>query len=98
RWPRDWSSDVCSSDLAMTHDTESLRSIRVYSGNEAAYPVSGWKPLTPEGPWYRRVIAGKQPFSALTIEEIAVVFPDHELIKSLRSEERRVGKGGRAVR
>lgn len=71
---------------AMTHDTESLRSIRIYSGNEAAYPVSGWKPLTPEGPWYQRVIVGKQPFSALTIEEIAVVFPDHELIRSLGCE------------
>ena len=71
---------------AMTHDTEALRSFRIYSGNATAYPVSGWKPLKPEGPWYQRVIAGKQPFSALTIEEIAVVFPDHELIKSLGCE------------
>ena len=30
---------------AMTHDADAMRSLRVYSGNEAAYPLGGWKPL-----------------------------------------------------
>ena len=70
---------------AMTHDTVARRSLRVYSGNETAYPTGGWKPLRP-GPWTERVIERQQPFSALTIEEIAVVFPDWELIRSLGCE------------
>jgi GAF domain-containing protein len=70
---------------AMTHDTVEMRSLRVYSGNEEAYPVSGWKPLR-EGPWKSTVLDGKRPFSALTIEDIAVVFPDWPLIQSLGCE------------
>ena len=70
---------------AMTHDTDALCSLRIYSGNEAAYPVGGWKPLR-EGPWKSTVLDGKRPFSARTIEEIAVVFPDWPLIQSLGCE------------
>jgi hypothetical protein len=70
---------------AMTHDTVAMRSLRIYSDNEEAYPVGGWKPLRP-GPWYETVIEGQRPFSALTIEEIAVVFPDYPLIRSLGCE------------
>jgi GAF domain-containing protein len=70
---------------AMTHDIDAMRSLRVYSGNETAYPVGGWKPLR-EGPWKSTVLDGKRPFSALTIEEIAVVFPDWPLIQSLGCE------------
>jgi hypothetical protein len=70
---------------ATTHDTGTMRSIRVYSGNPAAYPVGGWKPLRP-GPWFATLIEGRRPFTAMTIEEIAVVFPDFELIRSLGCE------------
>jgi GAF domain-containing protein len=70
---------------AMTHDTGAMRSLRVYSGNEQAYPVGGWKPLS-EGPWKTTVLDGKRPFAALTIEEIAAVFPDWPLIQSLGCE------------
>jgi GAF domain-containing protein len=70
---------------AMTHDVERMRSLRVYSGNQAAYPVGGWKPLS-EGPWKAMVLDARQPFSALTIEEIAAVFPDWPLIQSLGCE------------
>ena len=70
---------------SMTHDADAMRSLRVYSGNEAAYPLGGWKPLR-EGPWKSTVLDGKRPFSALTIEEIAVVFPDWPLIQSLGCE------------
>ena len=79
---------------AMTHDTETMRSIRIYSGNEAAYPVGGWKPLRP-GHWFETVIEGQRPFAALTIEEIAVVFPDYELIRSLGCESASEPAGGR---
>ena len=70
---------------AMTHDTTTMRSIRRHSSNEAAYPVGGWKPLR-QGLWFETVIAGRRPFAALTIEEIAVVFSDYELIRSLGCE------------
>jgi hypothetical protein len=70
---------------ATTHDVVAMRSTRVYSGNEAAYPTGGWKPLKPNL-WTKTVLDGQRTFSALTIEEIAVVFPDFELIRSLGCE------------
>jgi hypothetical protein len=70
---------------AMTFDMVRLKALRIYSGNETAYPTGGWKDVTP-GIWVETVLEGKRPFSALTIEEIAVVFPDFELIRSLGCE------------
>ena len=70
---------------AMTFDMVRMRGLRIYSGNEKAYPTGGWKDVTP-GLWVETVLEGKRPFSALTIEEIAVVFPDFELIRSLGCE------------
>src|SRR3954453_9253800 len=66
---------------ATTHDTARMQSVRLYSRNEGAYPIGGLKPLRPGGLWYETVIVGKGSFAALTIEEIAVVFPDYELIR-----------------
>jgi hypothetical protein len=71
---------------ATIHDTARMQSVRLYSSNEGAYPVGGLKPLQPGGLWYETVIEGKRAFAALTIEEIAVVFPDYELIRSLGCE------------
>ena len=70
---------------AMTFDMVRMRGLRIYSGNEGAYPTGGWKDVTP-GIWVETVLEGKRPFSSLTIEEIAVVFPDYELIQSLGCE------------
>jgi hypothetical protein len=70
---------------AMTFDMAKMQGLRIYSGNEAAYPTGGWKDVKP-GLWVETVLDGKRPFSALTIEEIAVVFPDFELIRSLGCE------------
>lgn len=70
---------------AMTFDMAKMKGTRIYSGNETAYPTGGWKDVTP-GLWVETVLAGKRPFSALTIEEIAMVFPDFELIRSLGCE------------
>lgn len=70
---------------AMTFDMATMKGTRIYSGNETAYPTGGWKDVTP-GLWVETVLVGNRPFSALTIEEIAVVFPDFELIRSLGCE------------
>jgi hypothetical protein len=70
---------------AMTFDMIRMKGTRIYSGNEAAYPTGGWKDVTP-GLWVETVLEARRPFSALTIEEIAVVFPDFELIRSLGCE------------
>lgn len=67
---------------AMTHDVATGMSRRVYSSNEAAYPAGGSKKMS-LGKWSAQVIDRQQPFSSLTIEEIATVFPDWELIRSL---------------
>ncbi len=70
---------------AMTYDAAAGRAQRTYSGNEAAYPTGGFKPMS-LGIWSETVIDRRQPFSALTIEEIAVVFSDWPLIQSLGCE------------
>ncbi|HET7714004.1 MAG TPA: GAF domain-containing protein [Bauldia sp.] len=70
---------------AMTFDMTRMRGLRIYSGNEVAYPSGGWKDVTP-GIWVETVLMGKRPFAALSIDEIAVVFPDFELIRSLGCE------------
>lgn len=68
---------------AMTHDTANQRSYRNYSDNETAYPTGAWKAMKPGSPWGQHVLEEKKIFVANTIEEIAVVFPDADLIASL---------------
>lgn len=70
---------------ASVYDLAAGRSRRIYSENPAAYPVGGFKPVSP-GKWYDRVITRQQIFSSLTIEEIAEVFFDWQLIQSLGCE------------
>jgi GAF domain-containing protein len=66
----------------MSFDARTGLSRRVHSSHPREYPVSGLKPL-PVGVWSRIVIDERRPFVANTIEAIAEVFPDHELIRSL---------------
>jgi GAF domain-containing protein len=66
----------------MTFDARTGLSRRVHSSHPREYPVSGLKPL-PAGLWSRIVIDERRSFVANTIEAIAEVFPDHELIRSL---------------
>jgi hypothetical protein len=66
----------------MTFDARTGLSRRVHSSHPAEYPVSGLKPL-PAGLWSRTVIEERRTFVANSIEAIAEVFPDHELIRSL---------------
>jgi hypothetical protein len=57
---------------------------RAYSNRPAAYPTSGTKPLHGNtGEWFETVFVERRTFVANTIEDIAKVFPDHELIASL---------------
>jgi len=58
---------------------------RIYTNMPEAYPVSGTKPAD-KTDWSRQVIDEKRTFVANTIDDIAAVFPDHELIKSLGCE------------
>jgi len=58
---------------------------RNYSNMPDAYPVSGEKPLQ-QNSWSEIVQVQQQIFVANSIEEIADVFPDHELIQKLGCE------------
>lgn len=58
---------------------------RNYTNMPDAYPVSGEKPMQ-HNRWSDQVQGAHQTFVANTIEEIADVFPDHELIQSLGCE------------
>ena len=55
---------------------------RAYSNQPEAYPVTGIKPLH-RNDWFDVLRLQRRPFVANTIEEIAAVFPDYELINSL---------------
>ena len=59
--------------------------VRSYSNMPNDYPVSGEKPLW-DNRWSDIVRVRKEIFVANSIEEIAEVFPDHELIRSLGCE------------
>ncbi len=69
----------------MTFDAQTGMSQRVHSSHPKEYPVAGAKPLS-VGLWSRTVIEERRTFVANTIEAIAEVFPDYELIRSLGCE------------
>jgi GAF domain-containing protein len=69
----------------MTFDARTGVSQRIHSSHPKEYPVSGAKPLS-VGLWSRTVIDERRIFVANTIEGIAEVFSDHELIRSLGCE------------
>lgn len=58
---------------------------RSYTNMPEAYPATGEKPMRDDA-WSAQVEGRHQTFVANSIEEIAAVFPDHELIKSLGCE------------
>ena len=69
----------------LVFDARTGVSKRIHSSHPVEYPVSGAKPLS-VGLWSRTVIERRRMFVANTIEAIAEVFPDHELIRSLGCE------------
>jgi hypothetical protein len=66
----------------MTVDMAAGLARRAYSNQPAAYPVSGTKPIL-HNRWFEIVHAQQRSFVANSIEDIATVFPDYELIASL---------------
>jgi GAF domain-containing protein len=66
----------------MTSDTTTRVAERVYSNMPDHYPVSGTKPYN-ETHWSDITLTQQKTFVANTIEEIAEVFSDHELIDQL---------------
>jgi len=70
---------ICS---CSTFDPVAREAKRIYTNQPQAYPLSGSKEVTPNR-WTRQVLDQGQMFVANTLDEIAEVFPDYELIGSL---------------
>ncbi|WP_338014540.1 GAF domain-containing protein [Rhodophyticola sp. CCM32] len=66
----------------MTVDMEAGLARRAYSNMPEAYPTSGTKPVM-QNDWFQIVHDRHEVFVANTLDEIADVFPDFELIGSL---------------
>ena len=66
----------------MTVDMENEVARRAYTSDAASYPTSGTKPIRYDS-WFDIVHKQHDYFVANTIEDIAKVFPDYELINSL---------------
>lgn len=84
---RDLSMTVIGAKLftVLTNDSTNGTSCRLYSNMPDAYPVSGTKPAN-RTDWSRHVLEEQRIFVANRIEDIALVFKDHELIHSLGCE------------
>lgn len=66
----------------MTVDMEALLARRAYSNMPEAYPTSGTKPITFDD-WFEVVHKRHETFVANTLDDIAKVFGDYELIGQL---------------
>lgn len=66
----------------MRVDMANQVSRRAYSSDPVSYPASGTKPIRFNS-WFDIVHKERRYFVANTIEDIAQVFPDYELINSL---------------
>ena len=66
----------------MTVDMKNEVARRAYTSDPASYPASGTKPIRYDS-WFDIVHKERRSFVANTIEDIAQVFPDHELIDAL---------------
>src|SRR5690606_39286766 len=81
RFSRDWSSDVCSSDLGMrVRDLELPRNRCIFNLRSALWAAENYK----ETPKFATKFVPRGPFSKKSRS------------KRIRSEERRVGKEGRS--
>lgn len=66
----------------MTVDMQAGLARRAFTSHPREYPASGTKPIHRDE-WFDIVHGERRSFAANTIEDIAKVFPDHELIASL---------------
>ena len=69
----------------MAYEEKTGMARRIHTSHIQEYPLSGTKPLS-RGKWSEAILGDRNCFVANTIEAIAEVFPDHELIKSLGCE------------
>lgn len=67
----------------MRHDPVAGRNRRAYSSDADAYPVSGFKPVTWDHPWTRRVLVEGQAWIGRDAGDIAWAYPDHEKIAGM---------------
>src|SRR5207253_5442641 len=92
RWPRDWSSDVCSSDLGgvMQHIEEA----GIHSGDSACVipPHSLPANVVEEIKRQTRELARELKVLGLMNVQFAVTRDGSVYVLEVRSEERRVGK------
>src|SRR5207247_8469706 len=98
RSTRDWSSDVCSSDL---HEKDGDWGAAWLTSNEAgsgSYTLTRYDPAV--GFIAKRFAGHFMPWGQKYIDEIEfrTVKEDNTRVLGMRSEERRVGKGERTER
>src|SRR5690606_40549928 len=96
RFSRDWSSDVCSSDLGIWDDTDPGRTVSLWPAadlRELAYRVGGGATGRHRG----RQGDGDDTAAAAYARRAAAGPAAHPLGAAPRSEERRVGKEGAAA-
>src|SRR5207253_6951631 len=86
RWPRDWSSDVCSSDLSVPVACQRLRGNArdIACVDKASCPIPPWQ--------INRAIAWRKVGDEILHERIRPQKSECHARFTNRSEERRVGK------
>jgi hypothetical protein len=67
----------------MRHDAAAGRNRRAHSSDPAAYPVSGFKPVSWDHPWTRHVLVEGKAWIGAGPADIAWAYPDHEKIAAL---------------
>ena len=66
----------------MTMDLDAMEARRIFTSNEEKYPVTGTKEITKDR-WYDIVVTQEETFVANTLEDIATVFQDSNLVGSM---------------
>src|SRR5439155_14133505 len=95
RWPRDWSSDVCSSDLDASDEQVAARRAAEQRAAAAVLGVSTVAFLGLRDGQLAPTLILRRAIAAQVRRERPTLVLTHYPRRVLRSEERRVGKEGR---
>src|SRR5207253_3351494 len=90
RWPRDWSSDVCSSDLTMAGRSSKINGPRKLLAHATSAAAVSSAAAT-------KIPARLESGGERKILPLACTMNDLHYLSALRSEERRVGKERRSL-